>query len=175
VAEITSEFVNTGSVKTDGIDVSVAYTIDSFSYFDAINLSLGATYVNKFEVQTDSDSAKFDGAGSRNFSNQFRSMPKLRGNLGVKFEKGVHTLSTQLRYIDGYENDQSDTQIDSFLTLDGQYSIQLFQDRTRFSMGVKNLLDEEPPTLGENVRPGYDNVIHNVLGRTLYMSLTQSF
>ena len=175
VAEITSEFINTGSVKTDGMDLSVAYTIDSSSYFDAINFNLGATYVNKFEVKTDSDSAKFDGAGSRNFTNQFRSMPKLRGNLGVTFEKGVHTLSTQLRYIDGYENDQSDTQIDSLVTLDGQYSMRLFEDRTQFSMGVKNLLDEEPPTLGENVRPGYDNVIHNVLGRTLYMSLTQSF
>ena len=175
VAEITSEFINTGSVKTDGMDLSVAYTIDSSSYFDAINFNLGATYVNKFEVKTDSDSAKFDGAGSRNFTNQFRSMPKLRGNLGVTFEKGVHTLSTQLRYIDGYENDQSDTQIDSLVTLDGQYSMRLFEDRTQFSMGFKNLLDEEPPTLGENVRPGYDNVIHNVLGRTLYMSLTQSF
>jgi iron complex outermembrane receptor protein len=175
VAEITSEFINTGSVKTDGMDLSVAYTIDSSSYFDAINFNLGTTYVNKFDVKTDIDSAKFDGAGSRNFTNQFRSMPKLRGNLGVTFEKGVHTLSTQLRYIDGYENDQSDTQIDSFVTLDGQYSMRLFEDRTQFSIGVKNLLNEEPPTLGDNVRPGYDNVIHNVLGRTFYMSFTQSF
>ena len=175
VAEITSEFINTGSVKTDGLDISLAHTVDSSAYFDSVNFNLGATYVNKFEVKTDSDSAKFDGAGSRNFSNQFRSMPKLRGNIAVTFEKGVHTLSTQLRYIDGYENDQSDTQIDSFMTLDGQYSMRLFQDRTRLSMGVKNLLDEAPPSLGEGVRPGYDNVIHNVLGRTVYVSLTQSF
>jgi len=102
-------------------------------------------------------------------------MPKLRGNLGITLEKGVHTLSTQLRYIDSYENDQSDTDIGSQVTLDSQYSMQLFQDRARFSLGVKNLLDEDPPSLGENVRPGYDNVIHNVLGRTVYMSLTQSF
>ena len=136
---------------------------------------MGATYVNKFEVKTDSGSETFDDAGSRNFSNQFRSMPKLRGNLGITLEKGMHTLSTQLRYIDGSESDQSDTDIDSQVTLDSQYSVQLFNDRTRFSLGVKNLLDEDPPSLGENVRPGYDNVIHNVLGRTVYMSLTQSF
>ena len=124
---------------------------------------MGATYVNKFEVKTDSGSETFDGTGSRNFSNQFRSMPKLRGNLGITLEKGMHTLSTQLRYIDHQ------------VTLDSQYPVQLFKDRTRFSLGVKNLLDEDPPTLGENVRPGYDNVMHNVLGRTVYMSLTQSF
>lgn len=175
VAEITSEFINTGSVKTDGFDVSIAHSLDSSEYFDAVNFKLGATYVNKFEVKTDIGSETFDGAGSRNFSNQFRSMPKLRGNLGITLEKGMHTLSTQLRYIDGYENDQSDTDIDSQVTLDSQYSVQLFQNRTRFSLGVKNLLDEDPPSLGENVRPGYDNVIHNVLGRTVYMSLTQSF
>jgi iron complex outermembrane receptor protein len=175
VAEITSEFINTGSVKTDGFDVSISHSLDSSEYFDAVNFKLGATYVNKFEVKTDSGSETFDGAGSRNFSNQFRSMPKLRGNLGITLEKGMHTLSTQLRYIDGYENDQSDTDIDSQVTLDSQYSVQLFQNRTRFSLGVKNLLDEDPPSLGENVRPGYDNVIHNVLGRTVYMSLTQSF
>ena len=69
--------------------------------------------MNKFEVKTDSGSETFDGAGSRNFSNQFRSMPKLRCNLGLTLEKGMHTLSTQLRYIDGSENDQSDTDIDS--------------------------------------------------------------
>ena len=175
VAEITSEFINTGSVKTDGFDVSIAHSLDSSVYFDAVNFKLGATYVNKFEVKTDSGSETFDGAGSRNFSNQFRSMPKLRGNLGITLEKGMHTLSTQLRYIDSYENDQSDTDIDSQVTLDSQYSVQLFNDRTRFSLGVKNLLDEDPPSLGENVRPGYDNVIHNVLGRSVYMSLTQSF
>jgi iron complex outermembrane receptor protein len=175
VAEITSEFINTGSVKTDGFDVSIAHSLDTSEYFDAVNFRLGATYVNKFEVKTDSASETFDGAGSRNFSNQFRSMPKLRGNLGLTLEKGVHTLSTQLRYIDSYENDQSDTDINSQVTLDSQYSMQLFQDRARFSLGVKNLLDEDPPSLGENVRPGYDNVIHNVLGRTVYMSLTQSF
>jgi len=63
VAEITSEFINTGSVKTDGFDVSFAHTLDTSEYFDAVNFRLGATYVNKFEVKTDSGSETFDGAG----------------------------------------------------------------------------------------------------------------
>ena len=102
-------------------------------------------------------------------------MPKIRGNLGVTFQKGQHPLSTQLRYIDDYANDQSDTTIDSLVTLDGQYSTQLYKDSARLSIGIKNIMDEDPPSLGVNVRPGYDNVMHNVLGRTIYVSLTQSF
>ena len=59
--------------------------------------------------------------------------------------------------------------------MDGQYSTQLYKDSARLSIGIKNIMDEDPPSLGANVRPGYDNVMHNVLGRTVYMSLTQSF
>jgi outer membrane receptor protein involved in Fe transport len=102
-------------------------------------------------------------------------MPKIRGNLGATFQKGEHTISTYLRYIDDYENDQSNTTIDSLVTIDAQYSTQLFNDNARFSVGIKNVTDEDPPSLGANVRPGYDNLMHNVLGRTVYMSLTQSF
>jgi iron complex outermembrane receptor protein len=175
VAEITSEFINTGSVKTNGLDVALAHSIDSSKFFDVVNLNFAATYINEFEVQTNSTSAAFDGAGSRNFRNQFRSMPKIRGNLGATFQKGEHTLSTYLRYIDDYENDQSSTTIDSLVTLDAQYSTKLYKDSAQLSIGIKNIMDEDPPSLGANVRPGYDNVMHNVLGRTIYMSLTQSF
>ena len=102
-------------------------------------------------------------------------MPKIRGNLGATFQKGEHTLSTYLRYIDDYENDQSSTTIDSLVTLDAQYSTQLYKNSAQVSIGIKNIMDEDPPSLGANVRPGYDNVMHNVLGRTIYMSFTQSF
>jgi iron complex outermembrane receptor protein len=175
VAEITSEFINTGSVKTNGLDIALSHSLDSSEFFDLVDFNFVATYINEFEVKTNSSAATFDGAGSRNFRNQFRSMPKIRGNLGVTFQKGQHTLSTQLRYIDDYANDQSDTTIDSLVTLDGQYSTQLYKDSARLSIGIKNIMDEDPPSLGANVRPGYDNVMHNVLGRTVYMSLTQSF
>ena len=174
VAEITSEFINTGSVETNGLDIALSHSLDSSEFFDAIDFNFVATYINEFEVKNGSAST-FDGAGSRNFRNQFRSMPKIRGNLGVTFQKGEHTLSSQLRYIDDYENDQSNTTIDSFVTLDAQYSTQLFKDTARFSIGIKNIMDEDPPSLGANVRPGYDNLMHNVLGRSIYMSLTQSF
>ena len=101
-------------------------------------------------------------------------MPEWRGNLGVTWERGSHTVAAQLRYIDSYENDQSATTIDSWTTLDGQYSIRLFDDRSQLSLGVRNLFDEDPPSLGDQVRPGYDNLIHTVLGRTVYVTYNQS-
>lgn len=177
VLGITSEFINTGSVKTDGADISLDYEMDASGWFDAMRFSFGATYINKFDVKTNSNSASFDGAGSRNFTNQFRSMPEWRGNLGVTWERGSHMVSAQFRYIDSYKNDQPNPEstIGSWTTVDGQYLIRLFDDRSQLSIGVKNLFDEDPPSLGDQVRPGYDNLIHNVLGRMIYATYSQSF
>lgn len=174
---ITSEFINTGSVKTDGADLSLDYDMGESDWFDAMRLSLGATYINKFDVKTNSNSAPFDGVGSRNFTNQFRSMPEWRGNVSMTWERGRHLLTAQVRYTDSYENDQPNpaSKIDSWTTVDGQYLIRLFDDRSQLSIGAKNLFDEDPPSLGEQIRPGYDNVIHNVLGRTAYVTYSQSF
>ncbi|MBT5560343.1 MAG: TonB-dependent receptor, partial [Proteobacteria bacterium] len=177
IASITSEFINTGSVETSGIDVSVSYDFPQASGYDSLRLTSSATYIDSFKVQTNANSEPFEGAGSRNFGNQFRSMPKLRGNLGLSWMKDRHNLSAQVRYIDSYTNDQPnpDAEIDSQITLDAQYSLSLFNDRSSVRFGIENIFDEVPPSLGENVRPGYDNVIHDVLGRTVYASIVYSF
>jgi iron complex outermembrane receptor protein len=176
IAEVTSEFINTGSVKTNGFDVAVSYDMPDASWYDSLRITTNATYINTFEVTTVVGSDSFEGAGSRNFGNQFRSMPKLRGNIGLNWKLGIHSVSTQLNYIDSYTNDQPnpDVKIGSWIGTNLQYSISLMDENASFQVGVKNLFDQEPPTLGENVRPGYDSVIHDVLGRTIYASFTYS-
>lgn len=176
VLRVRSEFINTGAVKTDGADVSLGYALPASGWYDAMRVSLGATYINKFEVRNSSDSPVFDGAGSRNFTNQFRSMPQLRANLGLTWERGSHSASARIRYIDSYENDQTNpvSTVDSWTTVDGQYSFGFFA-RSSLTIGVKNLFDKEPPSLGDQIRPGYDNLVHDILQRTFYATYTQAF
>lgn len=176
IASITSEFINTGSVKTNGIDISLSYDLPDSQWYDSLRLTSNATYINTFEVVTDNDSSAFEGAGSRNFNNQFRSMPKLRGNVGISWSKGIHGVNAQLRYIDSYTNDQAEPNVDiaSWVGVNAQYSASLLDEKLSIQFGVKNLFARIPPSLGENVRPGYDNVIHDVLGRTIYAAVTYS-
>lgn len=150
--QVNTEFVNIGKVETDGIDVKADYTMDvgnSTLIFDA-----AMTYVMKFDVDTDGDGrVEFDGAGSRNFSNNFSTMPEIRGNAGVTWLMGNHSANLTARYIDSYKNDQAggNAPVDSWTTLDAQYSIRIpgliGDGDTTLSVGVNNLTDEDPPAI----------------------------
>lgn len=198
--QVNSEFVNIGKVQTDGIDVKANYTLDvgnSTLLFDA-----AATQVFNFDVDADGDgTVEFDGAGSRNFSNNFSTMPELRMYGGVTWAMGNHSVNLTARYIDSYKNDQSnDAMVDSWTTLDAQYSILLpgliGDGDTRFTVGINNLTDEDPPALYRNDssgnrlplqnastgvfdgidRPGYDDRAgHDIRGRIVYARFVQSF
>lgn len=198
--QVNSEFVNIGRVETDGWDLQADYTMDvsnSTLIFDA-----ALTQVMNFDVDTDGDgSTDFDGAGSRNFSNNFSTMPELRGNAGVTWLMGNHSASLTYRYIDGYKNDQSnDASIDSWGTIDVQYSLRLpgliGDNDTVISVGANNLTDEDPPALYRNDasgnrlplqnagngvfdgidRPGYDDRAgHDIRGRIVYLRFVQGF
>ena len=149
--EVITQFVNIGSVETDGIDVNANYNTDIGP--GNLNLNLGATFVNSFDVDTDGDGAvDFDGAGSRNFRNSFATMPEIRANLSATYFVGDHTINLATRYIDGYNNDQSNNgPVDSWTTFDAQYSYVwsglLGDGDTSVTVGVNNLTDEEPPAL----------------------------
>ena len=83
--------------------------------------------VNKFDVDVNGDGMlDFDGAGSRNASNSFSTMPKIKGRLGATYLFGDHSANVTMRYTDGYKNDQSnDGKVDSWTTVDAQYSVML--------------------------------------------------
>jgi iron complex outermembrane receptor protein len=198
--QVNTQFTNIGRVETDGIDINADYTVDvgsSTLIFDA-----ALTQVMNFDVDSDGDgTTEFDGVGSRNFSNNFSTMPELRGNIGATWIMGNHSANLTARYIDGYKNDQSNNgSVESWTTLDAQYSITLpglvTDGDTVLSIGVNNLTDEEPPALYRNFadgtqrplqnpstgvfdgidRPGYDDRAgHDIRGRIVYLRFIQDF
>ena len=161
--EVITQFVNIGAVETSGIDINANYNRDIWN--GNLNLNLGATFVNKFDVDRDGDGTnEFDGAGSRNFLNSFSTMPELRANLGATYFLNDHTFNISARYIDGYTNDQS-SQFDpanpgrilvaapvaSWATIDAQYSYiwsgLIGDGDTTITIGANNIGDNNPPAL----------------------------
>lgn len=170
--EITSEFINTGSVKTNGIDVALDY---AYGAFDA---GMKLTYINEFEVNND-DGTSFDGVGSRNFTNQFGSLPQLRATANVGWSAENQSANLVLRYIDSYENDQNNNlEIESYTSIDVNYSYDLhlnFEDPLTLKVGARNLFDQDPPSLGLGQRPAYDDRVHDVRGRAMYFEASKAF
>ena len=174
--EIDLFFVNSDSVKTDGIDIAADYN------FGAFNTGLNLTYVNKFEV-TD-DGKTFDGVGNRNFTNRFGSLPEIRATAKLGFAEGQHAANLIVRYIDSYLNDQNlDDQenpfkIDSYVAVDLNYAYDLQMNLDypiRLKVGVRNLFDEDPPSLGQDQRPGYDDLVHDVRGQAVFFEIAKNF
>ena len=194
-------FENIGAVETDGIDINADYTMEIGN--STLAFDFASTFVNKFDVDTDGDGTpEFDGAGSRNFRNNFRTMPEIRANLGATWITGSHSVNLTARYIDSYRNDQSNNaEVESWETLDAQYSYTfdglIGDGTTTLSIGANNLTDEDPPALaranadGTPVtrffpdgrynrtwidRPGYDpRAGHDIRGRIVYFRFKQSF
>ncbi len=201
VREVRSQFVNIGSVETDGIDFNANYSMDIGN--GSLILDLGATFLMNFDVDVDGDGIQeFDGAGSRNQSNSFDTLPELRGNAAATWFTGNHTARLGLNYIDSYKNDQGNNrEVNSWTTLDAMYSYTftglLGDGDTTFSIGVNNLGDKDPPGLvradadgnpiprfdedglfvrGLFDRPGYDDRAgHDLRGRIVYARFKHAF
>ncbi|NKB34338.1 MAG: TonB-dependent receptor [Pseudomonadales bacterium] len=198
--QVNTEFVNIGSVETSGMDLNLRYTTDLGP--GTLFLDAAATFVQDFDV-TDG-AVSFDGAGSRNFRNNFSTMPELRGHIGGTYAWGNHSLTGKFRYIDEYKNDQSNNGVVSaFETFDVQYNLvipELLGDGdSSITLGLNNAFDEDPPRLtrldangnelppfransggviydGASDRPGYDDRAgHDLRGRIFYVKFTQDF
>jgi len=151
VRSVTSQFTNIGKVETSGIDINADYSMDIGNgslIFDA-----GLTFVDSFDVDKDGDgTTEFDGAGSRNQSNNFSTMPELRANAGATWFSGNHVARLGLNHIGEYDNDQgNNAPMDSWTVLDAMYAYTfnglIGDGDTTLSIGVNNLTDEEPPGL----------------------------
>lgn len=198
--QVNTEFVNIGQVETSGVDTSFRYSVDAGP--GTLVLDVTATYVIDFEVNN--GGTTFDGAGNRNFSNNFSTLPELRANLGATYLMGGHSITGKFRYIDEYENDQSNNGVvDAWEVFDAQYSYTMNglvgEGDTTFTIGANNLFDDDPPELtrldssgnplpyqranagglitdGATDRPGYDSRAgHDLRGRIVYVKLSQAF
>lgn len=175
--KITTYYRNAGSVKTDGIDFSLAYDLE-LGGLGILRPSLEGTYILSYDLD-DPILGAIDGLGNVNDENFGVSNVETRANLGLAWLMGKHSANAYLRYIGEYENDNDDNAtVDDWSRLDVQYSYNfgaLFGDSgdTTLTLGVLNALDEAAPQVRNSI--GYDATVHDPRGRMLYLNLTQNF
>ena len=201
VRTVTSQFTNIGLVETSGIDITADYSLDFGN--SSFILDISATLLDSFDVDTDGDGATdFDGAGSRNQSNNFNTLPEVRANGGLTWFAGNHTARIGVSHIGTYKNDQgNNTEINSWTPWDVLYAYTfnglIGEGDTTLSIGVNNVFDSDPPALyrgdangvrddrfnddgtynrGWTDRPGYDDRAgHDLRGQVVYMRFKHLF
>lgn len=192
VFEINSSFVNVGKVDTDGVDFAMALRRPVGA--STIAATFDATWLRRFDV-VGGEGGVFDGAGSRNFVNNFRTMPKWRGVTGANWTRRAHYAGVKLRYIGSYTNDQSNfATVDDFAPVDLAYGY-TFSSGGRpawtVMVGTDNVFDLAPPALVRNDangvlipstnftyidRPGYDAYSGaDLRGRVVWLRFSHIF
>lgn len=170
---VDSFYANASALETDGLDLSVARELDLRGGGE-LRAGIDATYIASYDLQ-DPQAGAIDGAGRRNFANFGTSTPEWRANAFVTWARERHGVSAFVRYIDSYVDDEVDLgqgaaffrPIDSHITVDAQYTLDLPSDRAPLlTFGAINLFDEDPPRV--QTSGGYDSKVHDPRGRMFY-------
>ncbi|HUQ53353.1 MAG TPA: TonB-dependent receptor, partial [Gammaproteobacteria bacterium] len=181
-SSVDAPFINTGSLKTSGMDITVNWTTDvgdGGSFF--INSLL--TVLDEYIVQDSPTAIPFDAKGTLDQGGQYDW--KMTNTFGYNFSGGKANVGLQWRYLPEIKDETfartPNTRVfpvDSYQTLNlfAGYSL---NEKINLRMGIDNLLDEDPLIVG--AQPGDNNAevtradYFDILGRRAYVGVKMSF
>ena len=190
---IDDPIINTGSLRTKGIDTEVNYFFDMGGNAGRLAFQLIGTYVDELIVQPTTGSATYDCKGLYGLSCGVPT-PDWRHKLRATWSTPWNLdLSLSWRFIDSTKLDttSSNPQLNgdvpatdasiksmSYLDLAGSYT---FNQSITLRVGINNLTDEDPPLIGQdsclsvfcngNTFPQ----LYDTLGRYGFVSVTADF
>ncbi len=175
IVRVNVNFANASSVKTDGIDFSLKYALDTD--YGTFRPFVDGTYILNYDLN-DPQAGAVEGAGNRNFTNFGTSTPQLRFNTGVSWALGAHSINSYVRYIDSYVDDANDVTIGNHTTVDLQYNLNLaevfnYDAGAVLSIGALNIFDNDIPQVFTNA--GFDSKVHDPRGRMVYFRIKAGF
>ncbi|MFK8042640.1 TonB-dependent receptor [Congregibacter sp.] len=191
---VITNYVNAASVETDGIDVSVDWTIPTANA-GMFGFNLNASHFLSYEIPCTGpsgqgcvdDTGVQDVAGFFNYDNFARSIPETKINGVLDWTMGNHKLAVLGFYTSGYETTRAvpaaaaangfSQDIDSWLTVDLQYvyNFNLGNTDAALTLGSKNVFDEEAPRAWDGVNFSFDPKHHDPRGQLFYARVKFNF
>jgi iron complex outermembrane receptor protein len=168
--------MNLGEVKTRGVDLSLLWRMPR-SRWGNTTLTVDGTYVDRYDYQNEPGGPFTENAGRyADASPVFR----WRHNATLSWNMAPWSMALSNRYMSGYDDQnavdpQFEQRVDNYSvwTLSGTWSTR----QVDFTVGVKNLLDEDPPYTNQvtTFQQGYDPRYTDPLGRTVYVRAAYKF
>jgi len=180
LAGINVNYINAASVDTDGLDLSANYLLASNSAGE-FGLHLTATHFLNYDIPKVGGGTQ-NVVGKFNHDNFARSLPETKANISAEWIRGSHKGVAVVYYVSSYETTRavpasSSQSIDSWTTLDLQYSYNLELDDSTalFTLGAKNVFDQEPSVVYDAANLSYDPKHHDPRGRMFYARVSYAF
>ena len=178
---ISRQIINGADLTTDGIDWAAEYAWNVSDYDLAVGTQ--GTYTLSYDSE---DFENADGVllapggdfvGFLNEGTPFQTLVEVQGNAYVRAARDNHTFTYNLRYTSEYDDAAPSTPalgtIDSHITHDVTYNLNLFDGSTRLSASIFNLTDEDPPLASTDLN--YDPYVHSAFGRMIKVGIVQQF
>ena len=164
---VFDQYSNSANRKTDGIDLELKYSWDtSAGKFALKNVT---TKVLGFKERIRSADPYEDKSGTYQF-------PDLRNRLSLLWSENDFSAVIHANYINSYKDLTYETdghKVDSYMAYDGQLTYSGL-DNYKLIFGINNILDEEPPFSNASYT-GYDESMHNPIGRFFYIRLNHQY
>jgi len=175
---------NLGNLKTSGIDVDIAWRGPA-TPAGRFSFALNGTYITEWKIQIEGGPDYVSGLG-RNALGVPGPFPRWKHHATLGWEYGAFGATLAQTFQSGYEdtNDFPPRIVDPPPPRSvSSYSVWDLQARytgwrnTNVALGVKNLLDRDPPFTNQpfTYQVGYDPSYADPRGRTVYASVTYAF
>jgi iron complex outermembrane recepter protein len=172
---VDNQLQNIGGIETSGIDFSLAYTGPDTGY-GRFSGQFNASYVNEYkEITTDVGGGVTvtDLTGRHTDETFQRAFPEWRWTTNFDWLYEAWGASLTFRWVDEMTLDSGAT-LDSALFTDAQvrYTPEFADNALTVSLGINNLLDEDPPVCFPCGVIGLSLVAHDLPGRMGYLRVT---
>jgi iron complex outermembrane receptor protein len=172
--------LNLSRRTVEGIDFRVTYEIPTESA-GTFTLASDVSYYYKFEQENIPGEGMQDRLGDFIDPTQgfgLGSLPRVKASLGGYWDYRNFEFGVTAYYIHSYLDDSAaigfNREIDSIWTVDLQASYTFPRD-LRFTVGVQNVADTEPPLVVAAFADNYDRDTHSLIGRFVYGQVTKKF
>jgi outer membrane receptor protein involved in Fe transport len=178
VTQLTQAVVNLSRIEVGGVDATARYAFETgVGHFEA---SLDASWLEKFRTfvpQPDGTVAVDERAGK---SDQPRStFPRWKGQASLRYRYQALEAGWKTRYIGGSDDIPNNLvnggHVAQIFYNDLQLGYTLPASETRFSLGIDNVFDRQPPASAANNPINFDIYTYDVRGRYFYAMLAMKF
>ncbi len=171
--------LNVGERRIQGIDLSFNYRLPTRDW-GQWSTALDVAYMKEYSIQLDrsSSTAGLTGIFVDPASEGLGGLPEWKGTLGLQWARQRWRGSYDLHFISDMRETVPGTtvqrNIDSWVVQDLQFSYVLNILRgLRVSLGIDNVLDEDPPFAASAFNDNFDGRSHELRGRFWYAKLSQ--
>lgn len=168
---VQNELQNLGGIDASGVDIAFSYLSPETS-IGTFTLDVDATHLAEYKEITnnpDGTQSVNDLTGTAPDETFFRAFPEWRAVTSVGWNMNRFTGSLRFRWFDEMDNDGSKLDSAMFTDLRLSWNPGFADDSMTFTVGLNNVLDEDPPVCQNCGVIGFNPVVHDIPGRVGYV------